>query len=355
MSIPDRPPLDRLPFELPKRVSRREFLHLSGMGLLGLGVPLRWTASNLEASNGQLGRILIEKADIYVEPTFLARHVKTLWRDEVNPILSAVMGDPRPETNRVWYELENLGFVHSSAVQPVRAELQKPLRYVPYLGTLAEVTLPFIESYWEPSKKGKHAYRFYYGSTHWVNGLSWDQKDRAWYRIYDDRIAQHYFAMAEGLRPVPLAELTPISPEVPAAEKRIEVSLLEQSVRCYEGSTEVFAGRISSGTLNDAGDAFTPTGAFNTFRKRGSRHMAAGNLATGYDLPGVPWVSYITQEGISFHGTYWHNDYGTPRSHGCINMTPSAAKWLYRWTHPIVPGNLDELWTEGGTRVRIVG
>ncbi len=72
MSIPDRPALDRLPLELPKRVSRREFLHLSGMGLLGLGVPLRWTRSNLEASDGQLGRILIEKADIYVEPTFLA-------------------------------------------------------------------------------------------------------------------------------------------------------------------------------------------------------------------------------------------------------------------------------------------
>src|SRR3972149_11912073 len=178
MSTPARPPLDRLPLELPKRVSRREFLHLSGMGLLGLGLPLRWTRSNLEASDGQLGRILIEKADIYVEPTFRARHVKTLWRDEVTPILSAVMGDPRPETNRVWYELENLGFVHSSAVQAVRAELQKPLRYVPYLGTLAEVTLPYIESYWEPSKKGKHAYRFYYASTHWVNGLSWDQKDR---------------------------------------------------------------------------------------------------------------------------------------------------------------------------------
>src|SRR3972149_1240197 len=120
MSIPDLPALDRLPLELPKRVSRREFLRLSGMGLLGLGVPLRWTRSNLEASDGQLGRILIAKADIYIEPTFLARHVKALWRDEVNPILSAVIGDPRPETNRVWYELENLGFVPFPAGRPGR-------------------------------------------------------------------------------------------------------------------------------------------------------------------------------------------------------------------------------------------
>jgi hypothetical protein len=353
MSIPDARGLDRLPLELPGRVSRREFLRLSGMGLLGLAVPVRWGRSTLETDDGQLGRILQEKADVYLEPTFLARHIKTLWRDEVNPIVSATIGDPYPETNRVWYELQDLGFVHSSAVQPVRAELQRPWRSVPYLGALAEVTLPYLEAYWEPSKKGKHAYRFYYGTTHWVNALKWDQKNRAWYRIYDDRIGEHYFAMAEGLRPIPLAELTPISPEVPPEAKRIEVSLSEQIVRCYEGASEVFSARVSSGTLNDAGDAFTPAGAFSTFRKRGSRHMAAGNLATGYDLPGVPWVSYITQEGVSFHGTYWHNDFGTPRSHGCINMTPSAAKWLFRWTHPVVPGTLDELWTEGGTAVRI--
>jgi hypothetical protein len=353
MSIPDAAALDRLPFELPRRLSRREFLRLSGTGLLGLAVPLRWSRPVLESDEGQLGRILMEKSDIYLEPTFLSRHVKTLWRDEVHPIHSATIGDPWPATNRVWYEVGNLGYVHSSAVQPVRAELQEPAPYIPYLGTLTEVTLPFIEAYWEPSKKADHAYRFYYATTHWVNGLSWDQKGRAWYRIYDDRIAEHYFAMAEGLRVVPLSELTPISPEVPPAEKRIVVSLMDQNVRCFEGPTEVFSARISSGAKFEKGDYFTPTGGFTTFRKRGSRHMAAGNSATGYDLPGVPWVSYITQEGISFHGTYWHNDFGTPRSHGCLNMSPLAAKWLYRWTHPVVPGNLDELWTEAGTDVRI--
>jgi hypothetical protein len=193
------------------------------------------------------------------------------------------------------------------------------------------VTLPFIESYWEPSKKGKHAYRFYFGSNHWVNQLTWDQKDRPWYRIYDDRIAKHYFAMAEGLRVIPLAELTPISAGVPAEAKRIEVSLAEQIMKCFEGNTVVFSARVSTGAKEGKKDFSTPAGAYTTFRKKGSRHMSAGNLASGYDLPGVPWVSYITQEGISFHGTYWHNDFGTPRSHGCINMTPSGAKWLFRW------------------------
>jgi lipoprotein-anchoring transpeptidase ErfK/SrfK len=353
MSTHDAPELNRLPVELPKGLSRREFLRLSGMGLLGMAVPLRWSAPQLETPDGQLGRVLQEKAGVFLQPSFSARQVKTLWRDEVQPILSATVGDAPSETNRVWYELAHLGYIHSSAVQPVRAEPQRASRRVPYLGTLAEVTLPFVEAYWEASKIAKHAYRFYYSSTHWVNGVTWDKKNRPWYRLYDDRIAEHYFVMAEGLRIVPLAELTPISPEVPPEEKRIEVSLATQTVDCYEGGTQVFEARISSGAVFEAGDYSTPPGAFTTFRKRGSRHMAAGNLASGYDLPGVPWVSYITQEGISFHGTYWHNDFGLPRSHGCINLTPAAAKWLYRWTHPIVPGNLDELWTQAGTGVRI--
>ncbi len=269
------------------------------------------------------------------------------------PMREAVVGDRFPEHNRVWYEMDGRGFVHSSTIQPVQAEPNRPERLLPRNGALMEVTVPWVDAYWEAETKHRRAYRFYYGTTHWVVGLAHDKKNRAWYRIYDDRIGQAYFVQGESLRPIPLAELTPITPEVPADEKRIEVDLTNQWVQCYEGGTLVYTARVSTGAVFDTGDYGTPAGEFTTFRKRGSRHMAAGNLATGYDLPGVPWVSYITQEGISFHGTYWHNDFGTPHSHGCLNMTPTAAKWLYRWTHPIVPGTLDELWTEAGTMVRI--
>ena len=359
MSIPDVLETDGARAERPGRISRREFLRLSGLGMMGAALPL---GRLMDTATGQLGRILQDKADVYAEASFSARHVKTLWRDDVQPISSATVGDPLldvtrdplPETNRVWYQLDRLGFVHSSAVQPVRAIPQSPANFVPYRGALAEVTLPFVEAYWEPSKKAKHAYRLYFETTHWVNELSWDKKGRAWYRIYDDRIAETYFVRAEGLRLVPLAELTPISPDVPAEDKFIEVNLAEQWVRCSEAGREVFSARVSTGEKVGKKDFSTPSGAFTTFRKKGSRHMAAGNLASGYDLPGVPWVSYITQEGISFHGTYWHNDFGTPRSHGCINMTSSAAKWLFRWTHPVLPTGMDELWTEAGTAVKIL-
>ena len=106
---------------------------------------------------------------------------------------------------------------------------------------------------------------------------------------------------------------------------------------CWPMKTEklVFATRISTGGKRRSGTYTTPSGDFITFHKRPTRHMAAGDIASnGFDLPGVPWVLYITKSGISFHGTYWHNDFGRPRSHGCINLTPQAAKWLYRWTIP---------------------
>jgi len=67
----------------------------------------------------------------------------------------------------------------------------------------------------------------------------------------------------------------------------------------------------------------------------------------------VPWVLYLTEKGISFHGTYWHNDYGRPRSHGCINLTPQSAKWLFRWTMPTVPFDKEYVYGLVGTRVDI--
>ena len=82
--------------------------------------------------------------------------------------------------------------------------------------------------------------------------------------------------------------------------------------------------------------------------------MAGGSAALGndYNLPNVQWVQYFYKD-YGFHGTYWHNDYGRPRSHGCINMTPQAAKWLFRWTMPVVPIEKEYVYGFTGTRVDI--
>jgi lipoprotein-anchoring transpeptidase ErfK/SrfK len=63
--------------------------------------------------------------------------------------------------------------------------------------------------------------------------------------------------------------------------------------------------------------------------------MTAGDVASGYSTPAVPWCVYI-QGGVAIHGAHWHNAYGEKRSHGCVNVSPEDAKWIFRWTLPHV-------------------
>ncbi len=80
----------------------------------------------------------------------------------------------------------------------------------------------------------------------------------------------------------------------------------------------------------------------------------APGAGRGYDLPGVPWVSFFTGNGISFHGTYWHNNYGTPLSHGCVNLMPADARFVYLWSTPVVPPDTQDVYLPGqGTAVEI--
>jgi lipoprotein-anchoring transpeptidase ErfK/SrfK len=143
---------------------------------------------------------------------------------------------------------------------------------------------------------------------------------------------------------------------VPALEKRLEIHLQNQVVIAYEYNVPVFMTRTATGAHFSDGDYTTPQGFFMTNRKRPSRHMAAGDRAApnSYDLPGIPWVCYLTKSGISFHGTYWHNDFGKPRSHGCVNLSPAAAKWVYRWTLPVVPFDQTFFDDDTGTSVQIM-
>ena len=100
------------------------------------------------------------------------------------------------------------------------------------------------------------------------------------------------------------------------------VDLSTQLVTAFEGEQLVFSERCSSGVKGTD----TPKGEFLTYHKGASVHMTNEGDAiedeTVYSLPGVPWCSFFTSMGNAFHGTYWHNDYGRPRSHGCVNLPP---------------------------------
>ncbi len=74
-------------------------------------------------------------------------------------------------------------------------------------------------------------------------------------------------------------------------------------------------------------------GRFAIYSKLTSTRMTG----PGYDLPGVPFPTYITWKGVAIHGAYWHNDFGRPRSHGCLNVPAPVARWFWRWTTPSAP------------------
>ncbi|MGD0709175.1 MAG: L,D-transpeptidase, partial [Anaerolineaceae bacterium] len=175
-----------------------------------------------------------------------------------------------------------------------------------------------------------------------------------WYKLHDELNEAEYYVQAEHLRPVQSSELTPISPDVPDAKKRIEVNLATQTLTAYEDTKVVLQTKISSGMADSQRipgitSTKTPQGEFHVESKMPSKHMGGGELTSdpeAYVLPGVPWTSFfVPDDGVAFHGTYWHDNFGTPMSHGCVNMRVEEAKWIFRWTKPF----------NGGDKVNAIG
>ncbi len=342
---------------LPDSLSRRDFLKLTGAGLFSLFFP---NLTKTHAASGlipdQEGRVAVENIKAYAAPSFDAEVVDKYWLDILLPIIGVEVSKDVDAYNRIWYQIGDGAYVYSGNIQPVLRRLNKPVYDHPELGSLAEVSVPFTDARREPDDDAKMAYRLYYETTHWVvETVVNEETNKVWYLLRDDKWNhESYYVLASHLRLIPADEIAPISPDLPSYLKHIDVRLKEQLFIAYEDNRPVYAARASTGARKIGGKYYTPSGSYTTFYKRPSRHMATDNLASsGYDLPGVPWVSYITKGGISFHGTYWHNDFGTPHSHGCINLSPQSAKWLYRWTTPIVPPEKEFIHTYTGTRVEI--
>jgi len=327
---------------------------LSGFGLAGLmAPPLNFDLG--DPFEGQQGRVTLRTVWVYKLPSRAAEKIMFSQRDALLNITNTAVSDETDAYNRVWYQIGGEGYAYSGEIQPVRTNFNKPVTEVPKEGLLAEISVPYTEAYKQPGQASDVAYRMYYESTHWVKGVTTDVSGQAWYTVHDDKWDKYYYARAEHIRIMSPDELAPISPEVSNADKKIVVRLKDQIVIAYEGDTPVFVAPISSGAILRVGTYTTPAGDFYTDYKRPSRHMAAGDIsASGFDLPGVPWVQYITDSGISLHGTFWHNDFGHPRSHGCVNLSCSAAKWLYRWTSPQVSFNKEFSFKGSGTHVEII-
>lgn len=119
-------------------------------------------------------------------------------------------------------------------------------------------------------------------------------------------------------------------------EKWIEVDLSEQKIKAWQGGNLFLESLVSTGLPWWP----TPTGEFRIWTKLRSTKMEGGSGKYYYYLPNVPYTMFFENEkvpgwrGFGLHGTYWHDDFGTPRSHGCVNLPTPIAERLYYWVGP---------------------
>ncbi len=141
-----------------------------------------------------------------------------------------------------------------------------------------------------------------------------------WYRIGDDRwVEGSRIAIARQIpRPMPLGP----------SDRWLAVSLADQTAVAYEGDCPVYAALVATGLPGTA----TPAGLFRELRWAASARLSGGHplLGGAYELEDVPWLTYFLG-GHALLGAYWHTGFGRPRSHGCVNMTPHDAWWLFNW------------------------
>jgi hypothetical protein len=329
---------------MSKTFSRRDFLKFGGLSLGSLALnrftPDLLTPDLINFDDADIVRVATTSVSVYSKPSLDLKEstiTGTWYKDDLVHVYEQVTAE-EPKSNPVWYRVWG-GYMWRARLQPVKTLLNLPLNSIPDgMRLLAEVTIPFSQPWrlsktfgWQPLN-----FRLYYGSAYWIEEILNGPDDQPWYRIFDDLTGAYYYAAAAHLRPILPASLGNISPDVPPENKRIEINLTTQLLTAYEGETVVLQTFISSG-IPSANHTTTPKGEFHIQDKYPSKHMGNGNLASGlddYELPGVPWTSFFTDYGHAFHGTYWHQNFGTPMSHGCVNMRTEEAKWLFFWARP---------------------
>ncbi len=330
------------------RLSRRDFLKLcAAAGLSSLAFrPFSGLDDNSERSD--LARVTIRSVSVHSQASDQSRILFQRFRDELLNVYYEVESEFGPGYNPVWYRIWG-GYVHRANLQRVKVKYNPLAEYIPEGGQLAEVTVPYSQALRYSSFAGWQVlYRMYYESVHWVTGIDEGPDGEPWYRLKDELLEIEYHVPALHLRMIPPEELTPISPDVPHHKKYIVVNRHTQEMTCYENDEVVMQTRVSTGLPRFPEGEIpweTPRGEFNIYSKMPSKHMGDGRLTGNpedYELPGVPWTIFFEQTGVAFHGTYWHQDFGIPRSHGCVNLVTEEAKWLFRWVLPVSePGDIE--------------
>jgi len=371
-----------------QRITRRDFLKLSLLGLGGLAfqpagrLALPDTAFAPRAqfpTAERLGRVAVGMVERKLRPDPDSPTADVLYEEAVVPWVREVPG-AKPAyifNHQRWVEPPQ-GYIYGPYLQPVYNRPNTPINELPPssrgAGMWAEVTVPFAEAAMDASAPSSNSWveakleqglplRLYYGQVFWIDQMRTSDTGKVFYRMNPNYYGgvDMLWAAAEAFRPISGDELTPINPD--AEDKRVEVDVTHQTLSCYEGSQEVYFCRVSTGAKYDMyGNIVdkwsTPVGQHRVTRKYISLQMSGGTTGAGYDLPGIAWTLIFAAGGVAIHSTFWHNNYGDPVSHGCVNCTPEDSKWIFRWASPEViydPGMLDVTVTgQASTRVDVV-
>ena len=342
-------------------LSRRDFLKLAGLGLgtLAFRQPALKTVPLLPQfpQADFLGRVAVTpnfySTQLKSQPNENAPALRNVGQDEVVVWLRDVIGtNVSGRSNMRWAQTPD-GFIYATDLQPVRNLPNAPLTASPpgKAGFWGEVTVPYVDLLLQggaisPGVKydleTNQPIRLYYGQVVWLDQVGAGPDGAVLYRVNED--AGHgygygdlFYADGAAFHPLTDEDVAPINPHVDPATKKIVVDATpgHQVLSCFEGNTEVYFCRVSTGY----GEKFsTPTGDQAISWKIFSIHMAANTGSdSGYDTMAVPWpVFFNTNAGAAIHGTFWHNDFGVRRSHGCVNVSPADAKWIFRWTSPSI-------------------
>jgi hypothetical protein len=306
-------------------------------------------------------------AEVKRKPDADSPTIAKVYEDAVLPWIREVVGRRPYRRNQRWVETPQ-GYIWAPYLQPVVNKPNKPSNHLPTSsigpGFWAEVTVPYVDIILanpplrSPGLKEDDTPRFYFSQVLWIDQLKQDAQGQVWYRVNERySYGDIFWARAEAFRPLTADEVSPIHPE--AENKRIVVNIARQTLSCFEGKTEVYFAQVSTGIQEDMNGKTTewgtPLGKRPIWRKLISVHMSGGTTGGGYDLPGVSWTSLFEGNGVAIHSTFWHNNFGEQMSHGCVNAAPEDAKWIFRWTDPIIPFDPGDLTVgmPGGTQVDV--
>ena len=256
-------------------------------------------------------------APLYSAPDAGAEVVKQF---DAGLLYSTIEGTATDAAGRLWYRIaddhwaraENVHIVEESKLTgvEVNAEPERPF------GWVRHSVRPSPEPGVLPPEETPWIYRYTFVE---IYDVVEGEEGRIWYYIGDGNWVKDIY--------LALVDVTSRPEEVGENEFWVDVDLYEQVIAAYEGDRMVYAGLAATGVPSFE----TNEGVFQVWAREEETRMYGGELDDYYYLQDVPHTQFFDEE-IALHGAYWHNDFGAVRSHGCVNMPPRDAEWVFNWS-----------------------